>query len=82
MVPVACTEAMIRWEGTRWKEQVAGRKEEEKEARGRDAKGGTAGRDEVAGHETATERGELAFTKHQNGTYRGPVISPYSLRTW
>lgn len=25
--------------------------------------------------------GELAFTKHQNGTYRGPVISPYSLRT-
>lgn len=24
---------------------------------------------------------ELAFTKHQNGTYRGPVISPYSLRT-
>lgn len=24
--------------------------------------------------------GELAFTKHQNGTYWGPVISPYLLR--
>lgn len=32
-------------------------------------------------HETATERRELAFTKHQNGTYRDPVISPYSFRT-
>lgn len=32
-------------------------------------------------HETRLLSGELAFTKHQNGTYRGPVISPYSFRT-
>lgn len=77
---------MIRREEARWKERVAGRKGgREKEARVRCEEG--TGRGEVAAggkrgsrHETATERRELAFTKHQNGTYRGPVISPYSFR--
>lgn len=77
---------MIRREEARWKERVAGRKGgREKEARVRCEEGTGRGKVAAGGkrgsrHETATERRELAFTKHQNGTYRGPVISPYSFR--
>lgn len=77
---------MIRREEARWKERVAGRKGgREKEARVRCEEGTGRGKVAAGGkrgsrHETATERRELAFTRHQNGTYRGPVISPYSFR--
>lgn len=81
MVPAACTKAMIWWE-----ERRSGRSRSRRSKGGRERSEGEECRTSQGERWRVEGRrgmrrlpsGELAFTKHQNGTYRGPVISPYS----